>query len=382
MQTDSRSRRPVLDSKGQRVKGLWMKAGRYVAGYKEPGTGRWRMVALEAATLTAAKRERESLLASLREQRRAASSDETWDAIFEEWLASRGAAKRTIDHDRHLAGRHLAALSGRRVQNITTRDLARVLLGMRGRYAEWTRYSVYRIAKATFALALLRGLINRSPVDGLSGAEIPAQRNAKQVAVLDAERLDRLVMAAATSRWRALLGCAAYAGLRLGEIRALRWRDVDVENGVIRVRASMLPDGTLKETKTAAGVRSVTLFPLLRRLLREWQLASPRSRPSDFVFCTVAGKPLAERNIRRALDYAKREAKLDTLDDRLSMHALRHSFLSLAATTLDVPDTTLARMAGHANPAITMRLYARDRRDQDRVNEDVLARAAQAGFAS
>jgi hypothetical protein len=34
------------------------------------------------------------------------------------------------------------------------------------------------------------------------------------------------------------------------------------------------------------------------------------------------------------------------------MHALRHPFLSLAAITLDVPDTTLAKMAGHANPAI------------------------------
>jgi hypothetical protein len=46
-----------------------------------------------------------------------------------------------------------------------------------------------------------------------------------------------------------------------------------------------------------------------------------------------------------------------------------------------MPDTTLARMAGHVNPAITMRLYARDRRDQEQVNEDVLARAA-AGFGA
>jgi integrase len=75
-------------------------------------------------------------------------------------------------------------------------------------------------------------------------------------------------------------------------------------------------------------------------------------------------------------------AGLDGLDDRLSMHALRHSFLSHAATTMEVPDTTLARIAGHANPAVTMRLHARDRRDQERVNEDVLARAAAAGFGA
>ena len=117
-----------------------------------------------------------------------------------------------------------------------------------------------------------------------------------------------------------------------------------------------------------------------RRLLLEWRLASPNVRPGDLVFGTVEGKPLHPSNVRRALGKAKKTAKLDTHEDRLSMHSLRHSFLSLAATTLDVPDTTLARMAGHANPAITMRLYARDRRDQERVNEDVLARAAAAGF--
>jgi integrase/recombinase XerC len=97
------------------------------------------------------------------------------------------------------------------------------------------------MAKATFAFAIRRGLIHRSPVDGLSGAEIPSQRNAKRVAVLDAEQLGALVESASTPRSRALLGCAAYAGLRLGEIRALRWRDVDTASGVLSVRASDAP---------------------------------------------------------------------------------------------------------------------------------------------
>jgi integrase len=98
-------------------------------------------------------------------------------------------------------------------------------------------------------------------------------------------------------------------------------------------------------------------------------MTSPTTSSST-VFGTVDGKPLAERNVRRALEAAKAKAELDQHEDRVSLHALRHSFLSHAATMLDVPDTTLARMAGHANPAITMRLYARDRRDQERVNED------------
>jgi integrase len=157
---------------------------------------------------------------------------------------------------------------------------------------------------------------------------------------------------------------------------------VDIEGGALRVSASMLPDGTVKATKTKAGERDVTILPRLRRLLLEWRLASLNNRPGDLVFGTVDGKPLAEPNVRRALEAAKAKAKLDQHEDRVSLHALRHSFLSHAATTLDVPDTTLARMAGHANPAITMHLYARDRRDQEHVNEDVLTRAAAAGFGA
>ena len=157
---------------------------------------------------------------------------------------------------------------------------------------------------------------------------------------------------------------------------------MDIEGGALRVSASMLPDGTVKATKTKAGERDVTILPRLRRLLLEWRLASLNNRPGDLVFGTVDGKPLAEPNVRRALEAAKAKAKLDQHEDRVSLHALRHSFLSHAATTLDVPDTTLARMAGHANPAITMHLYARDRRDQEHVNEDVLTRAAAAGFGA
>jgi len=382
MPNHSSTRRPVFDSKGRKVTGLYTKAGKYIAGYREPGTGRWRMVTPNAATLTAAKRERESLLAALREQRRAVESAETWDALLDEWLAGRQAAARTVAHDRHLARRHLNTLEGRRVQDVTARDLARILLAMRPTYSEWTRYAAYRILKGTFGLAVRRGLLARSPVDGLAGAEIPSQQNKRRVAVLSADDLARLVQAAETPRWRALFGCAAYAGLRQGEIRALRWQDVDSTAGILRVRRSMLPDGTVKTTKTRAGVRDVTLLPGLHRLLREWQLASPNSRPDDLVFSTVDGRPVAERNIRRALGKAKAAAGLDGLDDRLSTHALRHSFLSLAATTMEMPDTTLARIAGHANPAVTLRLYARDRRDQGSVNEDVLARAAAAGFGS
>jgi len=65
----------------------------------------------------------------------------------------------------------------------------------------------------------------------------------------------------------------------------------------------------------------VTLLPALRRLLVAWKLRAPHSRPHDLVVGTADGNPVQERTVRRALDKAKETAKLDALEERLSMHA-------------------------------------------------------------
>jgi integrase len=82
--------------------------------------------------------------------------------------------------------------------------------------------------------------------------------------------------------------------------------------------------------------------------------------------------------VRRALDAAK-EAGLNAADRRLSMHSLRHSCLSAFATGALAP-TTLAEVAGHADPGFTLRVYARDGRAESAIVADVLARASGAGF--
>jgi integrase len=96
------------------------------------------------------------------------------------------------------------------------------------------------------------------------------------------------------------------------------------------------------------------------------------------VISTADGKPIAERNLRRALDAAKEDAGLGGSEERLSWHSLRHSFASMLATDLELPATTLARLTGHADAGFTLRVYARDGRHETAVVEDTLARAAAA----
>lgn len=144
-----------------------------------------------------------------------------------------------------------------------------------------------------------------------------------------------------------------------------------------------MPNGTPKATKTQAGARTIPMLPALRRALVAWKLRSPRTDPEHYVVCTHDGGHVAERNLRRALDQAKTQAKLTVSDaERLSWHSLRHSYASILATDLELPATTLARLTGHADAGFTLRVYARDGRDEATVVEDVLARAAGVGIGA
>jgi integrase len=216
-------------------------------------------------------------------------------------------------------------------------------------------------------------------MDGLAPSERPPQKTAREVEALTVDQIARLVGAASSERWRAALGLAGFAGMRLGEVRALRWRDVDLAAGRIAVNASMGRDGKPGPPKTKAGYRVVPLVPALRRLLVAWKLRAPHTRPDDLVIGTADGGAVQERNIRRALDAAKESAGLDETEGRLSMHSLRHSWVSAMATG-GLAATTLARLAGHSDAGFTLRVYASDPRDDAAVAESVLTLAADAGF--
>ena len=155
---------------------------------------------LAAETLTEARRERESLLAGLREGRVAAPDKITFNNVFSEYQSARALSDRTKAHEQHLLDRHLETIRDRQVQKITASDLAKVMRGLRDTYSAWTCVGVYRIFTGTFALAVRRGIVTRSPVDGLAPSERPKQRNAKRIAVLDAEMISNLVAAGSSER--------------------------------------------------------------------------------------------------------------------------------------------------------------------------------------
>lgn len=147
-------------------------------------------------------------------------------------------------------------------------------------------------------------------------------------------------------------------GLRQSEVRGLRWGDVDLTTGAIRiVRSLSRATRTIKAPKTASGTRAVRLPPVaLRALLahqKEQQAIGVGISPSDPIFAsTRRGGVLSAPALYHALQ--RESVRLGI--PKISFHALRHSFATAALASGANPKDVQA-VLGHADPAMLMRRY-------------------------
>ena len=114
-----------------------------------------------------------------------------------------------------------------------------------------------------------------------------------------------------------------FTGLRIGELLAVRWRDVDFEHGLLRIEQTVY-EGHFDEPKTRCSRRVIPLGPeavsILERHKREGV------HPDALVFSTRRGTPLSRRNLlRRQLAPAAARAGLK----RVNWHWLRHANATL-----------------------------------------------------
>jgi integrase len=155
-----------------------------------------------------------------------------------------------------------------------------------------------------------------------------------------------------------LFDVALGTGLRLGELRALRWQDVDRDRRLIRVERAY-SRRELKRPKTEAGARSVPLFASVQAALQAMAArAVERGRyaPDELVFATARGTPLHESNVnRRVWRPALKQAGLAERGYR--WHDLRHTCVSrLVAAGADIK--LVQAVAGHSSPLMTLKRYS------------------------
>jgi integrase len=184
----------------------------------------------------------------------------------------------------------------------------------------------------------------------------------------------RAVLRAADEDLRIVLLFASSTGLRAGEQWAVRWGDVDLEQGKLHIARRVDAYGHEGPPKTAAGVRMVPLSNQLVAMLKVWKLKSLFKRPDDLLFPNAEGNHSNHDNVvkRRFLPlFEKLEAahKHDPLNSptsprRFNWHALRHFAVSCWIEAGLAPKT-VQTFAGHASLQVTMDRYGHLFPDED-----------------
>jgi integrase len=152
---------------------------------------------------------------------------------------------------------------------------------------------------------------------------------------------------------RGVWATALYAGLRYGELRALRWGAVDLAEGTIRVRESWDPEEGSIAPKTRTSRRTTPVPVVLRELLHDRRARAGQCADDALVFAGADGLPFHAASLYRRADRAWLAAGLE---DRLRLHQARHTYASFMIAA-GVNAKALATFMGHSSIKVTFDLY-------------------------
>lgn len=222
--------------------------------------------------------------------------------------------------------------------------------------------NVLNPVKVAYRRAIQRGEADINPTKDL---DLPAA-DGKRERFATPDEVRRL-LAALPDTERAIWGTAVYAGLRRGELRALRWNAVDLEGSMIEVRASWDDDPAVGEieVKSDAGRRRVPIIAALKAMLRMHKEETGRGG-TDLVFGAEADRPFMPSTVRnRALAAWSAANKAGAEADEaweplvpIGLHECRHTFASLMIAA-GINAKTLSTLMGHASIAITFDRYGK-----------------------
>jgi integrase len=287
-------------------------------------------------------------------------SNMTVSEWLRKWLASQTISPRSEETYATTVGRVITAIGHIKLQKLRPVHLLDMQLLKRdgSPVSTSTARQVRRVLKSALQSAVDIELISRNVV----AVGKPPAAEEGEVHILGSAEITAVLESLRQTELYAIVSLALATGMRRGELLALRWQDVDLNAGTVKVDRSLEQTTKLgyrfKAPKTRHGRRTIsvpqTTIDVLREHRREqlelrMALGMGKSNADALVFCKFDGAPLNADQVtirwRRAVG------------GKWKFHALRHTHASaLIAAGADI--VTISRRLGHSSPAITLRVYS------------------------
>ena len=303
--------------------------------------------------------------------------DVPFSVFAKAWLADYASvtvkASTLATYTSRINGPYTVAFGPLKLSQIGTVDVQHYLAGLtRKKLSAATVRAHLVLLRNMFNHAVAWGHLAHNPASAVKGPKLP---HTEMECLTPAEA--KVFLEACDSRHRALFSTAVMTGVRLGELLALKWDDINWTGGTIRVRRSLY-NGQFVEPKTSRSVRMIGMSNRLAAILLEHKLAAPYS-PFDLVFPTPEGTPMDAANLRhRVFADTLTRAKLGK---KIRIHDLRHTFASLLINQGENLKYVQAQL-GHSSITTTVDRYGHlmpdaHRGANDRLDATLFGDAAQ-----
>lgn len=194
-----------------------------------------------------------------------------WVNVVNEYFDNclmRGISQRTVDNSRFSINAHTKPWDKCRVDQITTKEILDIINIKLAETSSGNKYFVLKVLRQIFKFAIEQGWINRNPTPKLI-----FKKQLKLMGVLTKDQTERFLNMAREldSPWYSIWIMALYTGMRNGELFALTWDKVDLENGFIKVDTAWNNKDGFKSTKSGCD-RILEIAPDLMYVLKQLKL--------------------------------------------------------------------------------------------------------------
>lgn len=316
-------------------------------------------------TKTEAKQKLDAFLADLRSGKAAIGPKQTVEEYLTRWLKDSHRLKvepRTFYDHCCTVRAHILTEFGHLQLTQLTKERIQAFYAKKvdAGYSPATIKAIHARLSSALKDAVADGLLARNPCTNVT---LPKQKRHRPH-VLNKEQAARLVAAARGRRLWFLILVGLATGARLGELVALRWSDIDLNNLRIHIRRSVSYVRGVglveKEPKTASGVRKVMLTQVVIDAIPEQKeyIASIMGRSSrwtdmDLVFPNTCGLYMHQGRIGKELRVILQEAGISA---KTTFHDLRHSFATILFAA-GVNPKVVQEALGHSKVSTTLGMY-------------------------